>query len=453
MRKLFVTLAIIVIIIIALFAGIFTKYNFSATSENPPKAYVGVTYCGNSVAQGKLLIDKVKGYTNLFVLQSGLLERDLNSVNELGDYAVSAGMYFLPYFGAYIPSTMSAWLEAAKVRWGTHLLGVYYNDEPGGKMLDDYVYFNDSVTGDSITKTKYGDIVLQKTDGTVIQYEMSGVINLYQPDVLNTSSDIDNEATFYPNGSIEIVKADNGLYDFSYKTYEQLLSMRPFTDLNDTAQRFCDRDKANIDFLKINSTKVFTSDYALYWFDYLSGYDVILGQIGWNLTFNEQIALLRGAATVQNKDWGIVITWKYEQPPYLDNGSVILDQMRTAYQCGAKYFVLFNYYGSDQNPYGTLTDEDFQALQSFWNNVVNNPNVVQGSIKADSVVILPQNYGWGARWDTDHIWGIFSPDNETEQYWNLIQTTLQNHGLKTDIVYEDQEFPLPATYQNIYRSG
>ena len=65
------------------------------------------------------MIDKVKGYTNLFVLQSGLLQRDFKSVDELGDYAVSAGMYFLPYFGTYIQSSFSSWLETAKQRWGT----------------------------------------------------------------------------------------------------------------------------------------------------------------------------------------------------------------------------------------------------------------------------------------------------------------------------------------------
>ena len=83
------------------------------------------------------------------------------------------------------------------------------------------------------------------------------------------------------------------------------MDVRPIKDINDTAQRFIDRDKSNLDFLN-NSTKVFTSDYGLYWFDYLSGYDVVLGQVGWNLTLNQQIALIRGAATMQNKSWGVV---------------------------------------------------------------------------------------------------------------------------------------------------
>jgi hypothetical protein len=197
-------------------------------------------------------------------------------------------------------------------------------------------------------------------------------------------------------------------------------------------------------------TTAFTSDYALYWFDYLSGYDVILAHMGWNLTAAQQIALVRGAAKLQNKDWGIVITWKYNTPPYLDNGTEILSQMRTAYECGAKYFVFFNYYEGNGNPYGTLKEEHFKALEAFWNDAVKNPQIVQGSIKADSVLVLPQNYGWGMRWATDKIWGIFKADNQTQQLWDLMQSTLKDHDLKTDIVYEDADFPLASEYKYIY---
>lgn len=447
MKRGFAAAIVFLIIAVVLLAGIvLTKYDFSPNPKINPQAYVGVAYCGNSVAQGKLLIDTVKGYTNLFVLQSGLLQRDLKSVDELGDYAVSAGMYFLPYFGNYIQSSFSPWLENAKQKWGTHLLGVYYSDEPGGKMLDDYVEYKDLATGDTITKTKYGDIFVQQPNGVEINYDLNGVIHLYEPAPAN-NDDINSEATFYPNGTIKIIKSS--LNGFSYQNYKELQNIRPFKDINETAQRFSDRDKSNIDFLK-NSTKVFTSDYELYWFDYLSGYDVVLGQVGWNLTLNQQIAQMRGAATLQNKDWGIVITWKYQQPPYLDNGTEILNQMRTTYECGAKYFVLFNYYDSDNDTYGTMKEEHFQALESFWNNVIKNPQEIQGLIKADSVLVLPKNYGWGTRWEEDKVWGIFKADDQTRQIWSLIQTTLQEHGLKTDIVYDDSEFLLPSGYQNIY---
>ncbi len=442
MKKSITAITAILIIAVILLSSIALTRNSPPKNSQTPPAYVGVAYTGNSVAQAKLLIDKVKSYTNIFVLQSGLLQRDLKSVDEVGDYVVSAGMYFLPYFGVFIQSSFSSWLENAKQKWGDHLLGVYYGDEPGGKMLDDYVEYKDAATGDSITKTKYGDIVVQENNGIVINYELGGIIHLYEP-----ASDIDSEATFYPNGTINVVKqAANG---FSFKSYQELMAVKPLKDINETAQRFIDRDKNNLDFLN-NSTTVFTSDYGLYWFDYLSGYDVVLGQVGWNLTLNQQIAQMRGAATMQNKDWGVVITWKYQQPPYLDNGTEILNQMRTAYLCGAKYIVVFDYYDVDNSTYGTMKTEHFQALQSFWNDVVKNPQIIQGSIKADSVLVLPKNYGWGTRWAGDKIWGIFIADNHTKEIWSLMQTTLQAHDLKTDIVFDDSDFPLLPIYRNIY---
>ena len=441
MKKAHATIIIAAVIVIILISGLATLE--LVFLDKPADAYVGVAYCGNTVAEGKMLIDKVKGYTNLFVLQSGLLQRDLASVNELGDYAVSAGMYFLPYFGNYIQSTFSTWLANTTQRWGDHFLGVYYADEAGGKMLDDYVTFEDPTSANKITKTEYGDIFVQQPNGIQINYDLRGIIHLYEP----ANNDINSEATFYPNGTIAIVKP--ALNGFSYQTYQQLQSIRPFKDVNETAERFINRDKSNIDFLQ-NNTKVFTSDYALYWFDYLSGYDVILSQIGWNISLTQQIAQIRGAAQLQGKDWGVIITWKYQQPPYLDNGTEIFTQMQTAYECGAKYIVLFDYYDSQSNAYGTLKDEHFKALESFWNNVVKNPNEIRGSIKADSVLVLPHNYGWGTRRIEDKIWGIFLPDNQTKQIWSLMQTTLQNHGLKTDIIYADQKYQLPTQYQNFY---
>jgi len=371
----------------------------------------------------------------------------LASVNELGDYAVDAGMYFLPYFGVFIQESFSVWLDSAKAKWGDHLLGVYYGDEPGGKMLDDYVEYEDVATGNSITKTKYGDIVVKKPDGIVINYQIDGNILLSEPAPANSGSDINSEALFYANGTVKVIRsAPNG---FSYQTYQQLQDIRPFKDIDETAQRFCTRDKDNIDFLK-NLTKVFTSDYGLYWFDYLAGYDVVLGQLGWNLSVTQQLSLMRGAANTQQKDWGVFITWKYQTPPYLDNGTEIFNQLKTSYECGAKYFVIFNYYDSEAGTYGTMQDEHFQALNLFWHDVVENSQVTQGSLKAESAVVFPKNYGWGTRWAEDKVWGIFKADEETQRLWQLMQAALKEHGLKVDIVFSDPKFPAATRYQNIY---
>ncbi len=415
-------------------------------NNKPTQAYVGITYTGNTVEGGKMLIDKVKGYTNLFVLQSGLLQRDFKSVTELGDYAVAAGMYFLPYFGNFVKESFSAWLESAKQRWGDHFLGVYHSDEPAGKMLDDYVTFDNTSLGESITKTPYGDVVLQKSNGIVINYALEGAIHLYEP---IANSDINSEVVFFPNGTIQIVNpTPNG---FGYHSYQELQTFRPFKDINEVTEGFYNRDRNNIEFLS-NSTTVFTSDYALEWFDFKAGFDVVLAQVGWNLTLAQQIAPVRGAADMQNKSWGIIITWKYQQPPYLANGTELFTQMKTAYECGAKYIILFNYYGDTTSTYGTMEQQHFDALRSFYQDFVQSPNDKWDSIKADSVVVLPHNYGYGGRWMDDHIWGIFKPDNKTRQIWFVMQEALQAHGLKTDIVYADQDYVIPASYVNVYHA-
>ncbi len=437
-RIIFVAILLSVVIVAAI---IFIKPELPSSKLD---SFVGVTYCGNSVSEAKQLIDKVKGYSNLFVLQSGTLQRDFNAVNELGDYAVSAGLHFLPYFGVYIEQTFSSWLDSAKERWGDHLVGVYYSDEKGGKMLDDYSEYDDVLTGDSISKTRYGDIVVEKTNGIVIHYELNGIINLFEPN--RDGQEV--YSTYYSNGTVN-VKQPSVLPSTSY---QQLLEERPLKNVNEVAERFINRDKNNIDFLG-NQTTVFSSDYALYWFDYQAGYDVMLSQIGWNISLNQQISLCRGAATVQNKEWGVVITWKYNSAPYLDSGDEIFNQLRTAYECGAKYFILFNFYEEgNSNPYGTLKDEHFEALENFWNDVVKNPLIDRGSIKAHSVVVLPENYGWGMRWESDTVWGVFKADSNASKLWTLLQENLANHGLNLDIVYDDSSYVLPAQYVNVVRN-
>lgn len=441
MRKATAVVAVVIVVIVLAAGFIVTK---PTTPVKTPDAYVGIAYCGDTVGDGKALIDKVKGYTNLFVLNSGLLQRDFNSVNELGDYAVNAGMYFLPYFGSYVEVSFQPWLENAKQRWGDHFLGIYYGDEPAGKMLDDYVEYNDAATGDTITKTRYGDIFVEQPDGTQINYGIEGPIHLYQP----SSQDQPNyEAIYYPNGITNTVNPAPG--GFKYRSYSELQAIRPFKTVDEAYTRFVDRDKVNVGYLN-SSTQVYTSDYDLYWYDYEAGYNVVWAQIGWNLSYPQQIAQIRGAADMQGKDWGAIITWKYQTPPYLDNASEIYSQMRNAYLCGAKYIVVFDYYASDSGTYGSMQEEHFRAVADLWRNDVKNASEARGSIQADAAVVLPHNYAWGMRWAQDNIWGIFKADSRTEQMWNTLQTALQTHGLNLDIVYSDQSYPLPEKYQHLY---
>ena len=52
----------------------------------------------------------------------------------------------------------------------------------------------------------------------------------------------------------------------------------------------------------MNTFTIFTSDYALFWFDYSAFYNVILSEFGWNQSSQLNVALCRGAATGHNSD-------------------------------------------------------------------------------------------------------------------------------------------------------
>ena len=67
------------------------------TSNN--EFYVGVAFCGNTSAEAKLLIDRTKDYTNLFVLQSGPISKNETAINEICDYVVESGMDFIVFLG------------------------------------------------------------------------------------------------------------------------------------------------------------------------------------------------------------------------------------------------------------------------------------------------------------------------------------------------------------------
>jgi hypothetical protein len=178
----------------------------------------------------------------------------------------------------------------------------------------------------------------------------------------------------------------------------------------------------------------------------LAGFDVVLAQFGWNHTRAQDIALIRGAARVQNKTWGAIITWTYDSPPYLGNGAELYEDLVLAYESGAKYLVIFN--GPDVGDYGILTDEHFTAMERFWDGVQHGSYVVHGS--AETVLVLPRNYGWGMRKPSDTIWGLWGPDEKSPQIWNVSRTLLARYGTRFDIVYEDANFSLNDKYSNIY---
>jgi len=206
---------------------------------------------------------------------------------------------------------------------------------------------------------------------------------------------------------------------------------------------------------KAKGIPMFTSDYALYWWVYLAGYDTVFVELGWNLSSTQQIALCRGAANMQGKDWGAIIVWKYYEPPYLASAQEIYADMVLAYSAGAKYVVVFNHpkYPED-NPYGILSEEHFEAMQQFWNYVKANPRINGGSAKAEVALVLPKDYGWGMRRSEyitqDHIWGIWPEDEKAPVILTNTKMLLDKYGLKLDIIYEDKAFDYNTKYTKVY---
>lgn len=198
------------------------------------------------------------------------------------------------------------------------------------------------------------------------------------------------------------------------------------------------------------SFPVFTADYALHWWDYRSGYDMVLAELGWNNSITQEIGLVRGAANLQNKSWGTIITWKYMQPPYLGSGDEMFEQLRSSYESGATYAIIFNYAKDMNGSYGILEPEHFQALERFWREVVKNPFMGHGSVKAEAVLVLPKNFGWGMRNPTDLIWGLWNANATSQQIWAQLRDKFSVYGSRLDIVYEDSVFPVVGKYSNIY---
>jgi hypothetical protein len=198
--------------------------------------------------------------------------------------------------------------------------------------------------------------------------------------------------------------------------------------------------------------KLFTSDYALHWFDYLCGYDIVFGEFTGNQSRQLAIAQTRGAAGALGGDWGTMITWKYEQPPYLEDGEQLYDDMVIAYQNGAKYIVVFN--SPDQNPpineFGILLPEHFEAMKKFWNYAKTNPKPTQSP--ADTAYVIPGDFGFGFRRPDDNIWGLWPSNATAQKIWNDVNNTLlPTYGMRLDVVYENTTDNVPANlrYRNL----
>jgi hypothetical protein len=236
-------------------------------------------------------------------------------------------------------------------------------------------------------------------------------------------------------------------------------AMENASDYSDAANRFVTSIPASLSWQTLKnasaSIPIFTSDYALYWFDYLAGYDTVLVELGWNISTTQQIALCRGAADVQGKDWGAIIAWTYYQQPYLASGPEIYQEMLAAYRAGAKYVAVFDYpkYPED-NVYGILAEEHFTAMKLFWDYVQAFPREAPGKVDGDVALVLPKDYGWGTRRSVhvveDRIWGFWPEDEKILIIGENMKKLMSRYGLRLDIIFDDPQFNYKEKYSEIY---
>jgi len=360
-------------------------FNYTGNSETPEDdLYFGVTYGGNTTSEAKLLIDKVKGYTNLFIVASWDISQNESALNEICQYAVDSGMSVIVYFDYVFFDVepwlwLQSWFETAQVRWGAKFLGVYLYDEPGGNQIDS----NQWRSGPSAKR-----------------------------------------------------------------------AMENASDYSDAAARFVKDIPSTISWQNVEKVglRTFTSDYALYWFDYLAGYDTVFVELGWNHSRAQHIGLCRGAARAQEKEWGAIITWTNYDPPYLASGPEILEDLMIAYETGAKYIIVLDYPTyPETDPDGVLSDKHFAAMERFWNRIHAFPENMLGKVKGEVAFVLPKDYGWGMRWLDDSIWGLWSADTDSlsPAIWEKMTKLIERYGLQLDILYDNPRFSFDE-YSEVY---
>jgi len=192
---------------------------------------------------------------------------------------------------------------------------------------------------------------------------------------------------------------------------------------------------------------IFTSDYALYWYDYVACYNTVLAQFGWNHSRQVNIALCRGAATAHDSDWGAIVTWTYTQPPYIESAEELYKDMVLAYDNGAKYIVVFNY-PTNITEHGVLTQDHLNSMKRFWD--YHKGNSQSSEHPRETAYVLPKDYGYGFRGPSDKIWGLWEPDTLSPIVWRELNQLIESRGSKLDVIYEDAESKAMQKYKQLF---
>ncbi len=132
MKKEHVLSLILIVILLISTISLLISYTKSSNIQQK-KPYIGVAFGGSTIDQAKLLIDRTKNYTNLFILDSGInvISTNESAVQEICDYAVNTGLNIIVNLGTFTRENWPWQLQffnASTEKYGDKFLGVYYDD-------------------------------------------------------------------------------------------------------------------------------------------------------------------------------------------------------------------------------------------------------------------------------------------------------------------------------------
>jgi len=181
-----------VILIFVLLLSIITAVDLLNSARSTSDFFVGVEFAySDNVSDLKALVDKVKGYTNLFVIGALPISFNQTGLDEACDYIVDAGLHLIVLFtdgtkynftivkdGELCNYTIFDWMEDAKQKYGENFLGIYRYDEPGGNQLDK------DATMLVTNATDYADAAAQYTGnlGAIVDYYLDFTPRLFTAD-------------------------------------------------------------------------------------------------------------------------------------------------------------------------------------------------------------------------------------------------------------------------------
>jgi len=398
--KLFATVGVFVLLIVS--SLFLTQPQTNNVTNGMAEFYYGIDAAYGDQEAIKALIDEVSNYTNLFIVGCTSISHNQTKLEEICQYLYHRGMSFIIYQDSPLGMYDNGYLIARQTRptnsSSSPVPPLYTNRtlQPSNYSIP----FNMNMVSNwtEVAKNRWGTNFL----GFYYIDEVAG----RQLDLLSKWIVVKN-ATDYADATSKFTRSVGSSVTWYRNGYNN------WTDLD-----------------------LFTSDYALYHFDYKVGYDTVFAQLGWNYSRQLNIALCRGAATTHGKDWGAIVTWEYTKPPFIQSASKLFNDLVLAYENGAKYVVVFD--SNKEYTQTILTKDHLDAMKKFWQYTKDNPRN-PAPINRRTAFVLPQDYAYGFRGPDDKIWGLWQADALSMNLSVNLANKLVEYGDNLDIIYDQPQ--------------